>query len=79
MIQFSSFAQLLETLLAVANPSQRPKLLLVHIPVLISFLVEDSTTTPANSFKRSLREAALARLTRTGQQFPADFKVRNKT
>lgn len=67
--------QLLETLLSVATPSQRPKLLLVNIPVLISFLVDDTNnSTPANTFKRSLHEAALARLTRTGQQFPVDFK-----
>ncbi|XP_029973021.1 LOW QUALITY PROTEIN: HEAT repeat-containing protein 5A [Salarias fasciatus] len=64
----------LEVLIQAASESQRPHLLAVLLPLLISFLLDENALGSAPTASRSLHEAALRELMRLGPQHPAVFR-----
>ncbi|CAN9501938.1 unnamed protein product [Ophioblennius macclurei] len=64
----------LEVLIQAASESQRPHLLAVLLPLLISFLLDENALSSAPTASRSLHEAALGELMRLGPQHPAVFR-----
>lgn len=62
----------LESMLQIAEAERKSQLLNIHIPVLINFLSDDPNSAP--QFKRLLHDTTLAKLTKLGAQWPAEFK-----
>ena len=69
---------LLDCLLTLSLDGKQGKLLNLSIPVLIHFLVDDTTkqqsTETVSNHKLALHEAALERLTKLGRSHPVEFK-----
>jgi len=70
---------LLDCLLTLSLDGKQGKLLNLSIPVLIHFLVDDTTTKQqstetVSNHKLALHEAALERLTKLGRSHPVEFK-----
>ncbi|TNN87383.1 HEAT repeat-containing protein 5A [Liparis tanakae] len=66
--------QAMEALVQAADPSQRPRLVAVLLPLLISFLLDENALGSAPAASRSLHEAALRDLMRLGPQHSAVFR-----
>ncbi|KAF3700710.1 HEAT repeat-containing protein 5A [Channa argus] len=64
----------MEALVQAANESQRPQLVAIFLPLLISFLLDENTLGSAPAVSRSLHEAALKDLMRLGPQHSAVFR-----
>ncbi|XP_008275344.1 HEAT repeat-containing protein 5A [Stegastes partitus] len=64
----------MEALIQAAEETQRPQLVSVLLPLLISFLLDENALGSAPSASRSLHEAALKDLMRLGPQHPAVFR-----
>ncbi|XP_028251324.1 HEAT repeat-containing protein 5A isoform X2 [Parambassis ranga] len=64
----------MEVLVQAADESQRPQLVAILLPLLISFLLDENALGCAPTASRSLHEAALKDLMRLGPQHPAVFR-----
>uniref|UniRef100_A0A3Q3XJ80 HEAT repeat containing 5A n=1 Tax=Mola mola TaxID=94237 RepID=A0A3Q3XJ80_MOLML len=64
----------MEALVQAADESQRPQLVAILLPLLISFLLDENTLGSAPEASRSLHEAALKDLMRLGPQHSAVFR-----
>ncbi|XP_074548207.1 HEAT repeat-containing protein 5A isoform X2 [Halichoeres trimaculatus] len=64
----------MEALIQAADEAQRPQLLAVLLPLLISFLLDENALGSAPPASRSLHEAALKDLMRLGPQHSAVFR-----
>uniref|UniRef100_UPI0037E9B09A HEAT repeat-containing protein 5A n=1 Tax=Semicossyphus pulcher TaxID=241346 RepID=UPI0037E9B09A len=64
----------LEALIQAADESQRPQLVAILLPLLISFLLDENALGSAPAASRSLHEAALKDLMRLGPQHSAVFR-----
>ncbi|XP_075963534.1 HEAT repeat-containing protein 5A [Anarhichas minor] len=64
----------MEALVQAADQSQRPQLVAVLLPLLISFLLDENALGSAPTASRSLHEAALKDLMRLGPQHSAVFR-----
>nr|XP_020510294.1 HEAT repeat-containing protein 5A isoform X2 [Labrus bergylta] len=64
----------MEALIQAADESQRPQLVAVLLPLLISFLLDENALGSAPAASRSLHEAALKDLMRLGPQHSAVFR-----
>uniref|UniRef100_A0A673BUG6 HEAT repeat-containing protein 5A n=1 Tax=Sphaeramia orbicularis TaxID=375764 RepID=A0A673BUG6_9TELE len=64
----------MEVLVQAADESQRPQLITVLLPLLISFLLDENALGSAPAASRSLHEAALKDLMRLGPQHSAVFR-----
>uniref|UniRef100_A0A8C2ZB38 HEAT repeat containing 5A n=1 Tax=Cyclopterus lumpus TaxID=8103 RepID=A0A8C2ZB38_CYCLU len=64
----------MEALVQAADPSQRPQLVAVLLPLLISFLLDENALGSAPAASRSLHQAALRDLMRLGPQHSAVFR-----
>ncbi|KAM7376460.1 hypothetical protein PAMP_006191 [Pampus punctatissimus] len=64
----------MEALVQAADEPQRPQLLAVMLPLLISFLLDENAFGSAPTASRSLHEAALKDLMRLGPQHSAVFR-----
>ncbi|XP_008312892.1 HEAT repeat-containing protein 5A isoform X2 [Cynoglossus semilaevis] len=66
--------QALEALVQAADEPQRPQLLTILLPLLISFLLDENALGSAPAASRSLHQAALKDLMRLGPQYPTAFR-----
>ncbi|KAM9355893.1 HEAT repeat-containing protein 5A isoform 2-T2 [Pholidichthys leucotaenia] len=66
--------QAMEALVLAADEPQRPQLVAILLPLLISFLLDENTLGSAPAASRSLHEAALKDLMRLGPQHSAVFR-----
>ncbi|TMS20882.1 HEAT repeat-containing protein 5A [Larimichthys crocea] len=64
----------MEALVQAADESQRPQLVAILLPLLISFLLDENALGSAPAASRSLHEAALKDLMRLGPQHSAVFR-----
>ncbi|XP_041668819.1 HEAT repeat-containing protein 5A isoform X4 [Cheilinus undulatus] len=64
----------MEALIQAADESQRPQLVAIMLPLLISFLLDENALGSAPAASRSLHEAALKDLMRLGPQHSAVFR-----
>ncbi|XP_035024699.2 HEAT repeat-containing protein 5A isoform X1 [Hippoglossus stenolepis] len=64
----------MEALVQAADESQRPRLVAILLPLLISFLLDENALGSAPAASRSLHEAALKDLMRLGPQHSAVFR-----
>uniref|UniRef100_A0A668U616 HEAT repeat-containing protein 5A n=1 Tax=Oreochromis aureus TaxID=47969 RepID=A0A668U616_OREAU len=64
----------MEALIQAADESQRPQLVAVLLPLLISFLLDENALSSAPLPSRSLHDSALKDLMRFGPQHPAVFR-----
>lgn len=64
----------MEALIQAADESQRPQLVVILLPLLISFLLDENALGSAPTASRSLHEAALKDLMRLGPQHPTVFR-----
>ncbi|XP_070776216.1 HEAT repeat-containing protein 5A [Enoplosus armatus] len=64
----------MEALVQAADESQRPQLVAILLPLLISFLLDENALCSAPAASRSLHEAALKDLMRLGPQHSAVFR-----
>ncbi|CAJ1074884.1 HEAT repeat-containing protein 5A isoform X4 [Xyrichtys novacula] len=64
----------MEALIQAADEAQRPQLVAVLLPLLISFLLDENALGSAPAASRSLHEAALKDLMRLGPQHSAVFR-----
>uniref|UniRef100_A0A669BLL6 HEAT repeat-containing protein 5A n=1 Tax=Oreochromis niloticus TaxID=8128 RepID=A0A669BLL6_ORENI len=64
----------MEALIQAADESQRPQLVAVLLPLLISFLLDENALSSAPLPSRSLHDSALKDLMRFGSQHPAVFR-----
>ncbi|XP_044231866.1 HEAT repeat-containing protein 5A isoform X2 [Thunnus albacares] len=64
----------MEALVQAADESQRPQLVAVMLPLLISFLLDENALGSAPAASRSLHESALKDLMRLGPQHSAVFR-----
>ncbi|XP_038585677.1 HEAT repeat-containing protein 5A isoform X2 [Micropterus salmoides] len=64
----------MEALVQAADESQRPQLVVILLPLLISFLLDENALGSAPAASRSLHEAALKDLMRLGPQHSAAFR-----
>ncbi|XP_071355215.1 HEAT repeat-containing protein 5A isoform X3 [Trachinotus anak] len=64
----------MEALVQAADESQRPQLVAIFLPLLISFLLDENALGSAPAASRSLHEAALKDLMRLGPQHSAVFR-----
>ncbi|XP_058470663.1 HEAT repeat-containing protein 5A isoform X2 [Solea solea] len=64
----------MEALVQAADESQRPQLVAILLPLLISFLLDENTLGSAPAASRSLHEAALKDLMRLGPQHSTVFR-----
>ncbi|XP_039994056.1 HEAT repeat-containing protein 5A isoform X3 [Xiphias gladius] len=64
----------MEALVQAADESQRPQLVAILLPLLISFLLDENALASAPAASRSLHEAALKDLMRLGPQNSAVFR-----
>nr|XP_043874721.1 HEAT repeat-containing protein 5A-like isoform X1 [Solea senegalensis] len=64
----------MEALVQAADESQRPQLVAILLPLLISFLLDENTLGSAPASSRSLHEAALKDLMRLGPQHSTVFR-----
>ncbi|XP_036928579.1 HEAT repeat-containing protein 5A isoform X7 [Acanthopagrus latus] len=64
----------LEAVVQAADETQRPQLVAVLLPLLISFLLDENALGSAPAMSRSLHEAALKDLMRLGPQHSAIFR-----
>ncbi|XP_028994426.1 HEAT repeat-containing protein 5A isoform X2 [Betta splendens] len=64
----------MEALVQAAEESQRPQLMAVFLPLLISFLLDENTLGSVSAPSRSLHEAALKDLMRLGPQHSTVFR-----
>ncbi|XP_061675277.1 HEAT repeat-containing protein 5A isoform X3 [Syngnathoides biaculeatus] len=64
----------LEVLVLAANQDQRPGLVAILFPTLISFLLDENALNSAPALSRSLHQAALKELMRLGPQHSAVFR-----
>lgn len=67
--------QTLETLLAAAPTDGKAHMMLLYVPVLVNLLLDPVTHQAASAARRKLHQAALARLTRVGPQYPQEFRA----
>ncbi|XP_047467316.1 HEAT repeat-containing protein 5A [Mugil cephalus] len=64
----------MEALIQAADESQRPRLVSIFLPLLISFLLDENALVSAPATSRSLHEAALKDLMRLGPQHSTVFR-----
>lgn len=64
----------MEALVQAADESQRPQLVAILLPLLISFLLDENALVSAPAVSRSLHEGALKDLMRLGPQHSAVFR-----
>ncbi|XP_030575487.1 HEAT repeat-containing protein 5A isoform X2 [Archocentrus centrarchus] len=64
----------MEALIQAADESQRPQLMAIFVPLLISFLLDENALSSAPMASRSLHDSALKDLMRHGPQHPAVFR-----
>lgn len=72
---FQDGVRAMEALVLAAQETQRPKLVAVMLPILVSFLLDENTLVTAPEASCSLHEFALQDLMRLGPQHPAVFKA----
>ncbi|KAJ3613171.1 hypothetical protein NHX12_019423 [Muraenolepis orangiensis] len=65
----------LEALVSASDPVNRPQLMAVFLPILVSFLLDENALSSAPVASRALHEAALKDLMRLGPQFPQVFRA----
>uniref|UniRef100_A0A8C5FGF9 HEAT repeat containing 5A n=1 Tax=Gadus morhua TaxID=8049 RepID=A0A8C5FGF9_GADMO len=64
----------MEALVSASDPTNRPQLMAVFLPILISFLMDENALGSAPSASRALHESALKDLMRLGPQSPSVFR-----
>ncbi|KAI4902189.1 hypothetical protein NFI96_029558 [Prochilodus magdalenae] len=65
----------MEALMLAAEETNRPQLVAVLLPILVSFLLDENALVSAPAASRSLHESALRDLMRLGPQYSAVFKT----
>ncbi|KAL3290046.1 hypothetical protein HHI36_023417 [Cryptolaemus montrouzieri] len=63
-----------ESLISLAEPQHRIEMLAILVPVLISYLLEESEMKSANKYAIKLHEASLQWLMKIGPKYPQEFK-----
>ncbi|XP_074597132.1 HEAT repeat-containing protein 5B isoform X2 [Brevipalpus obovatus] len=63
-----------EILTSLAKPEKRLNILVLYIPVLVSFLLESGHQVRRSSLRYSLHDYALVKLTSIGPNYPQEFK-----
>ncbi|GJQ66814.1 hypothetical protein Trydic_g18582 [Trypoxylus dichotomus] len=63
-----------ESLISLAEPQNRIQMLMLLVPILISYLLEGQATRSANKYSLMLHDASLQWLMRIGPKYPEEFK-----